>query len=108
MRPLPLPPPDEEPEPQRVPEERGQLDPPRRRPPTAIGLVDREPPPRRPGLPLPRRLSRAARVSRVMLGCFMVLGGSAIALTSPFGFAIGAATIARGTAIVGGALRPAA
>src|SRR5262245_45576520 len=108
MRPRPLPAPDEDPKPQPVPEPRGWLDPPRKKPPTALGLAKRRPFRSPSGPPIPARLSRVARTSRLMLGCFRLLGGSAVALTSPIGFAIGAAAIVSATRLIGRTIGPAA
>src|SRR6266850_1875704 len=74
--PLPLPTPDEEPEPVRVPEERGQLVPPSRRPPTTVATAT--PKPRGPsGPPIPHKVSRVARIARSMLGTGLLAIASA-------------------------------
>src|SRR5574337_1613019 len=101
----PVPMPEEEPE--RVPDARGRLDPPRRNPPTAVGLADWSPAPRRPVSPRRWRPARRHRVSRAMLGTLMVLAGGAVSLTSVAGFMVGTVTMAAGTRMMGRALRPA-
>ena|SRR5438034_221572 len=79
------------------PEPSGQLVPPPRKPPTAIGL--REPGRGRShqGPPIPQRLSRISRISRIMLGSMLLAGGAGLALV----FVAGAAAIAAGTRLIG-------
>jgi hypothetical protein len=80
--------PDDEPEPIRIPEERGQLVPPSRRPPTAVGTVT--PRPRdRPGPPIPQKVSRLTRIARSMFGTGLLAGGIALATLPPLGAALG-------------------
>ena len=97
-------------EPERIPEPEpsGQLVPPPRKPPTAIGL--REPGRGRSpeGLPIPRRLGRLAIAARYMLGMMLVVGGVGLASVSVVGvFAGGAAAIA-GARVIGRTLARAA
>src|SRR5712692_1724215 len=83
------------------PEPSGQLAPPPRKPPTAIGL--REPGRGRSpqGQPIPQRVSRIRRISRIMLGSMLLAGGAGLALVSPVGFVAGVAAIAAGTRLIG-------
>jgi len=90
-----------EPEPLPVPEPSGQLAPPPRKPPTAIGLVDPGPRPRHPERSSYRRLSRLTRIARLMMGVSMLVGGAGIALVSPVGFVMGVAAISAGTRLLG-------
>ena len=83
------------------PEPSGQLVPPPRKPPTAIGL-------REPGRgrsphdrPIPQRVSRITRISRIMLGSMLLAGGAGLALVSPVGFVAGVTVIAAGTRVIG-------
>src|SRR5882672_7244397 len=97
--PLPLPTPDEEPEPVRVPEERGQLVPPSRRPPTTVATAT--PKPRGPsGPPIPHKVSRVARIARSMLGTGLVAGGIALATFPPVGIALGFAVALLGADVI--------
>ncbi len=97
--PLPLPMPDEEPEPVRVPEDRGQLVPPSRRPPTAVATAT--PKPRgSSGPPIPQKVSRVARIARSMLGTGLVAGGIALATLPPFGIALGFAVALFGADVI--------
>ena len=90
-------------EPERIPEPQpsGQLVPPPRKPPTAVGL--REPGRSRSpeGPPIPRRLSRVAKASRLMLGALLLAGGVGLTFISPVAFVAGTATIAAGTRLIG-------
>ena len=83
------------------PEPSGQLVPPPRKPPTAIGLREsgRGPSPRGPRIP--QRVSRISRISRIMLGSMLLAGGVGLALVSPVGFVAGVAAIAAGTRLIG-------
>src|SRR2546429_7945466 len=79
--------PDDEPEPIRIPEERGQLVPPSRRPPTAVGTAT--PSPReRPGPPIPQKVSRLTRIARSMFGTGLLAGGNALGTMPPPGAAL--------------------
>src|SRR5690348_4146605 len=80
--------PDEEPEPIRIPEERGQLVPPSRRPPTAIGTATPRPD-HRPGPPIPQKVSRLTRIARSMFGTGLMVGGIALATLPPLGAVLG-------------------
>ena len=90
-------------EPERLPEPEpsGQLVPPPRKPPTAIGL--REPGRGRSpqGPPIPRRLGRMAVVARYMLGGFLVVGGAALAYGSLVGVFAGGAAMIAGARVIG-------
>src|SRR5574341_2199813 len=89
-------------EPERIPEPEpsGQLVPPPRKAPTAVGL--REPGRgRSEGPPIPRRFSRMARVSQYMLGMLLLASGVGLAFVSPAGFVAGGAAIAAGTRVIG-------
>ena len=88
-----------------TPEPGGQLVPPPRKPPTAIGLVEPSRRRPRPERPIPPRVGVVARVSRVMLGALLVIGGAGLSFASPVGFLVGGAGIAAGTALVGRTLR---
>lgn len=90
-------------EPERLPEPdpSGQLAPPPRKPPTAIGLLEpgrgRSP----EGPAIPHRLSRMAVVSRYMLGAFLVVGGVGLASVSAFGVFAGGAAMIAGARVIG-------
>jgi hypothetical protein len=90
-------------EPERLPEPEpsGQLVPPPRKPPTAIGL--REPGRARSpqGPPIPRRLSRMAIAARYMLGAFLVVGGAGLAYMSLVGVFAGGAAMIAGARVIG-------
>ena len=97
-----------EPEPIPVPEPSGQLVPPPRKPPTAIGLVEPDRPRPHPDRPTTARLTRVARTSRMMLGVLLILGGAGVALVSPLGLLVGGVAIAAGTRLIGRTVRRAA
>src|SRR2546429_8247884 len=97
--PLRLPTPDAEPEPVRVPEERGQLVPPSRRPPTAVATA--APKPRGPsGPPIPQKVSRVARIARSMLGTGLLAGGVALTTLPAFGIGLGLAVALLGADVI--------
>ncbi|HJQ19129.1 MAG TPA: hypothetical protein VJ867_02200 [Gemmatimonadaceae bacterium] len=82
------------------PEESGFLEPPRRRPPTAVGTAT--PPPRRPYRPGNYRGFR----SRVRIAAYSILGASlgsctlaAFATLTPIGLVVGCAALAGTTAV---------
>src|SRR5688572_14386587 len=88
------------------PEPWGDLVPPNRRPPTAVGVMT-PPPPRRPerapaAMPLRRRLALA------FLGFACVSTGAviAVATTGPVGFGIGATIALMGAPSIRAAVRP--
>src|SRR5688500_10970205 len=90
-------------EPERIPEPEpsGQLVPPPRKPPTAIGL--REPGRGRSpeGPPIPRRLGRVAVAARYMLGALLVVGGVGLASVSLVGVFAGSAAAIAGARVIG-------
>ncbi len=88
MKPAPFATPEDEPEPVRIPEECGQLLPPARRPPTAVGTAT--PRPRdRPGPPIPPKASRLTRIAHSMFGTGLLVGGIALATLPALAAALG-------------------
>ena len=87
-----------EPEPIPVPEPAGELVPPPRKPPTAIGLLE----PSRPSSDRPAyaRITRMTRVARLMFGALLVLLGAGLGLVSPVGLAVGVVAIVGGVRVV--------
>ena len=101
MRPRPLPDPDDEP--RREPLEHGRLDPPRRKPPTAVGTATPRGPrrPYRPGRYHNLGLTRTRRVAIGLLsGVLAVSGGVATAVAWPGPAALwGFGSVAAGMAL---------
>jgi hypothetical protein len=88
MKPPPFATPEDEPEPVRIPEERGQLLPPARRPPTAVATAT--PRPRDPsGPPIRPKVSRLTRIAHSMFGTGLLVGGIALATLPALAGALG-------------------
>ena len=99
MRPRHFETPDEEPEPIRIPEEHGQLLPPSRRPPTAVGTATPRPHDQ-PGPPIPQKVSRLTRIARSVLGTGLVAGGIALATLPTLTAGLGVALALLGTNVI--------
>ena len=87
------------------PEPGGQLAPPPRKPPTAVGLAEPSRGKPHPDRPMPPRMGKVSRASRIMLGALLVAGGAGLSLTSPMGFLVGGAGIAAGASLIGRTMR---
>ena len=99
MKPLPFATPEEEPEPVWIPEERGQLLPPARRPPTAVGTA--APRPRdRSEPPIPPKVSRLTRIAHSMFGTGLLVGGFALATLPVLAAALGVGVALLGADVI--------
>src|SRR6266487_3874339 len=105
MKPAPFATPEDEPEPVRIPEECGQLLPPARRPPTAVGTAT--PRPRdRPGPPIPPKASRLTRIAHSMFGTGLLVGGIALATLPALAAALGVGMALLGAEVIARAPPP--